>query len=311
MRTNEPRSAVKRLLATALGLALVAALLEGGLWAARRWRAPHAPAPAPAASRDAPALTILCAGDSYVYGVGSSSPERAYPAQLQAILQQRRPERLVRVLNIGVRGHNTSETLAVLQRAVPPLAPPPELVVVTSGINNFWNLHLSTALEEGYATLPVSKRWLRRFEAAHVGKMAVILWQNTRSLATQLAARENWLNEEQKSVSLFDEKNPVEMHFVETWVKHDIAAIGRCVQSAGSRPVFTQYVGGETNEWVESAARENGFAVCPSPGHADIWEKAEQFAPDGWHLNDGGQAVYARKVADCLEPLLSSPAPPP
>jgi len=83
------------------------------------------------------------------------------------------------------------------------------------------------------------------------------------------------------------------------------------VQSAGSRPVFTQYVGGETNEWVESAAHENGFAVCPSPGHADIWEKAGQFAADGWHLNDRGQAVYARKVADCLEPLLGSPAPPP
>jgi lysophospholipase L1-like esterase len=94
------------------------------------------------------------------------------------------------------------------------------------------------------------------------------------------------------------------MAFVRAWIQHDLVAIGHAVQAACARPVFTQYVIGKTNELVAQTARDNDFAVCPSPGHSDIWEKAEQFAADGWHLNDRGYAAYARKVADCVAPFV-------
>lgn len=49
-------------------------------------------------------LTVVAVGSSSTAGYGASSPEAAYPAQLQAKLAERWPRSAVRVVNAGVSG---------------------------------------------------------------------------------------------------------------------------------------------------------------------------------------------------------------
>lgn len=75
-------------LRTSLLLALVSLLLlecalQGAAVVAWLWHRPAERTQAVAAEN-----TILCVGDSWTYGIGSSDPSRSYPMQLQRILNE-------------------------------------------------------------------------------------------------------------------------------------------------------------------------------------------------------------------------------
>lgn len=99
----------------------VGPLLEGRLpQFAKRWR-----------KREA--LTIVALGSSSTAGAGASSPDRSYPAQLQAELRRRWPDRPVQVINAGINGQEVVDMLARLEQDV--LAHRPDLVLWQFGSN--------------------------------------------------------------------------------------------------------------------------------------------------------------------------------
>ena len=114
-----------------MGLLAGLGLLEGGLRLAALAVGPRALQADGLGGRH----TILCLGDSHTYGVFYPAAQ-AYPGQLQTLLDARAPGRY-RVLNLGLPGMNSSEIAARLTTWLDQYQP--YAVVVTCGINNFWN----------------------------------------------------------------------------------------------------------------------------------------------------------------------------
>lgn len=79
------------------------------------------------------ALRIVAIGSSSTEGVGASAPDKAYPAQLQAVLAARLPGMRVAVFNKGVGGETAGPTLARFPRDV--VAVRPDLVIWQVGSN--------------------------------------------------------------------------------------------------------------------------------------------------------------------------------
>ncbi|MFC7473730.1 SGNH/GDSL hydrolase family protein [Dankookia sp. GCM10030260] len=73
-----------------------------------------APLPATLRAVDARSLRILVIGGASVLGAGTSGPEAAWPARLQALLTARRPGIAFKVVVRGKRGINTTEAGALL-----------------------------------------------------------------------------------------------------------------------------------------------------------------------------------------------------
>jgi hypothetical protein len=79
---------------------------------------------------------ILCVGDSYTYGVGSSSPSQSYPAQLEARLRNQGLSNW-KVVNGGWPGRNSRELLENLGGQLQTAAP--SFVYILVGLNDEWS----------------------------------------------------------------------------------------------------------------------------------------------------------------------------
>jgi len=77
---------------------------------------------------------VLCAGDSFTFGVGAPRG-RGYPEQLQTLLDERATGRKFRVVNRGMPGRNSSELL----KALPGLLAEerPDILLVMTGWNDY------------------------------------------------------------------------------------------------------------------------------------------------------------------------------
>jgi len=100
---------------------------------------------------------VLCLGDSNTYGVFYPQ-EQAYPAQLQAVLDRRAPGRY-RALNLGLPGMNSSQVATRLEGWIDQYRP--SAVVVSVGINNYWNLSDTEAQETSGESLLAKSRLYR------------------------------------------------------------------------------------------------------------------------------------------------------
>jgi lysophospholipase L1-like esterase len=123
-----------------------------------------ADAPCPAAPRQALALpatrtallahrpvTIVAFGSSSTQGIGATTPDHTYPAQLQALLRARWPDAEVTVINRGIGGQTIDSMLARIVSDV--IDPKPVLVIWQTGTNDALR-HVNTAtftaaLEDG------------------------------------------------------------------------------------------------------------------------------------------------------------------
>ncbi len=79
-------------------------------------------------------LTVVAVGSSSTEGIGASSPERAYPAQLEGLLRERFPDAKVAVVNRGVSGETVADNLARLQADAIDLRP--DVVIWQVGTND-------------------------------------------------------------------------------------------------------------------------------------------------------------------------------
>src|SRR5271169_6724802 len=100
-------------------------------------------------------LTIVAIGSSSTAGAGATSPAASYPSRLAAELAQRFPGHDITVLNRGVNGEETEQTLARFETAV--IAAHPVLVLWQVGTNSVLRDHPlkphSVILREGVSRL--------------------------------------------------------------------------------------------------------------------------------------------------------------
>jgi len=121
---------VERFVAVALGTLLCFALLEGGLRLMGFEMRSVQRARNAAAMKAEGAARVLCVGESTTALGGDS----AYPAQLEQVLQERRPDREFRVINVGVGGADTALLVSQLPRNLELYRP--HLVVAMMGFND-------------------------------------------------------------------------------------------------------------------------------------------------------------------------------
>lgn len=79
-------------------------------------------------------FTIVCVGDSFVYGIGAPS-DKNFPRQLQDIFDQ--TGKKVTVVNRGMAGQNSAQLLKTLPEIIRSLKP--DLIVILTGGANYWN----------------------------------------------------------------------------------------------------------------------------------------------------------------------------
>jgi len=79
-------------------------------------------------------ITIVAIGSSSTAGAGASSPDRSYPARLQAELTAQFPRHKITVLNRGVNGEEINDMLRRFNTAV--VAEKPDLVLWQFGTNS-------------------------------------------------------------------------------------------------------------------------------------------------------------------------------
>jgi len=93
----------------------------------------HLPGTVRALRRHRP-LTVVAIGSSSTQGYGASEPNRAYPAQLAALLKLRFPHSAIHVLNRGVGVNDIDAMIARFPRDV--YAARPDLVIWQTGTND-------------------------------------------------------------------------------------------------------------------------------------------------------------------------------
>ena len=86
---------------------------------------------------------ILCCGDSFTFGMGSSGPQYSYPRQLETMLAEESAR--WRVVNAGWPGRNSAEVVRSIDALL--TEHDPEILVLMVGANDSWSLPEPAELE--------------------------------------------------------------------------------------------------------------------------------------------------------------------
>jgi len=85
---------------------------------------------------------IFCIGESTTWGIGAENPTRDnYPKQLETMLGEQFPNKKIRCYFDSSIGQNTSEILLKLPHYIKKYQP--QIIIIMTGVNNFWNLDRS------------------------------------------------------------------------------------------------------------------------------------------------------------------------
>lgn len=191
---------LKILLWQALALLLVLAACEGALrisGAISSWQHKHR-----AARSATNAKTVLCAGDSFVYGIGGNP----FPAELEKILNERQSKIKFKVYNSGAPGTGTSQMLETLERQLAQLAP--DYLIILSGASNTW---LQFALPDQNDANPLSHLKLWRFWKLHRFMTALKTGSKSKfpkDCPSIVESENDWLRNNIKNMSNTAEESP-------------------------------------------------------------------------------------------------------
>jgi len=213
-------------------------------------------------------IRILCLGGSSTYGVGASSNSWTWPAQLQRALAGSRPAAPVEVVNAGVPGYTSFETLIDLELRGVDLAP--DLVIVYQGFND---LRAATRAEDRVAGDNIHYR--RRWTAPGGDSNGVLAY-------SRVALLSRWLfTAFQSRVSDLSEYVVVDAHAPQFVRPVDKAAL------ASYRRNLIQTVA------VARAAGARVLIVTQAYGEATIH-------PDEIEIVDGGMSAFAEIARDIV-----------
>ncbi len=252
-------------------------------------------------SREKPAgvLRIACLGDSHTFGYGVADAE-TWPAQLERVLRQRRPDRPIEVLNCGVNAYDTMQEVLWLKRTV--LAFQPDVVVMQYYVNDTAARNLGVT--DGGAD------WLVMLtHPAQTGRIATLrAWSpllhllcdgvyRRRSLAVYAQDRlklyapdsPGWLRVQHALIDARDELGPRGVAF-------RLALFPFLFRDGDHLSSHRQF------EIVkEFCAREGVPCIDTEPAFVGADLDRLRVSVRDYHANADGYAIFARAVADGLE----------
>lgn len=307
---------MKPLAAVALGCLLFLLGLEALLQVAALFPPARSGAWRPGAE-----VRVLCVGDSNTYGAGVPE-EGSYPAQLQALLDERSPGRFS-VINLGTPGMATWQVRERLPAQLARYAP--DIVILLAGVNNGWNLRppeLDAGLRTRLEALALRSRLYRLLRVALRDRSLERVDVGTRADGRhQVAAGEScpegdckatWRLEHGGVVDIVthhstDERDRDEQ---ERTTFEDIEAMHRLLSRAGIGLALVQYPRRYrpfyyTNRTMTRARDELGIAM------AESWRALERVPVEDreWvSAAHPGAAIYAEMAREVL-PIVEELAP--
>ncbi len=270
-------------------------------------------------------LTVLCLGDSNTFGMYEETGD-AYPARLQALLDERAPDDAHAVTNLGMPGMTTGHVLRLLARQL--ADQDPDAVLVLAGVNNGWGWRGDQEVD---VAAPVeSPPW---FEELRLWKTARIVHHNlvetrapdaphsstgrVRPGDFETAPAGPGRGERISGVGRQGEEVLFEVHALDEnltadqfadSVRGDLARIERLVSDAGAQLVLLTYAGdrggyGTANGAIRAAADELDVPLveCARP----MSEAVERYGYDelqypDQHPKGAGYELVARLAFNAL-----------
>jgi lysophospholipase L1-like esterase len=131
------RKIVHGILISLTALVVSMLIIEASLWIAGFF---YQKKLAAARDKDRGAFLVYCFGDSFTYGIGSEN-KKGYPEALQELCEKQYSGKHVKVVNFGVPGSNSKQVLNYFKYILTSGSyVKPDLVVVMTGINDWWNI---------------------------------------------------------------------------------------------------------------------------------------------------------------------------
>ena len=265
-------------------------------------------------------LRVVCMGGSTTFGGGLTDFREAYPAQLEAELH-RRGHDSVRVVNAGVSGYTSWETLASYMVRVSDLEP--DLVIVYHGVNDIlarlvWPPEAYRSDNSAYRSPASQVHWPALHEHSDLLRVLGILagWTEPhRNLDRLFGGRGSaWVGTagqgEEDLARMLDANPPV-------YFERNLTHLARAARDDGAAvllPTFVHCTGFAGRVESESAAfarahREmnDSLRAVAAASSARVCELAAAYPDDAARFQDAvhmtaeGCALMARLLADDLE----------
>jgi len=238
--------------------------------------------------RDPSRFRILVVGDSFTYGEGIDA-RWTYAAQLERALE---PHFDVEVLNLGVPGSSSADTVDVVRRFVPELEP--NLVVYGVCLNDFLT---SGEREPERYLVPLPQKWKKVLQRhTRVGRL---LHERTDALLRRLGLRSDFHGE---LLARFDDYR--------ARFERDVRELNRIVTANGSPPAVALVLdqmpraegpGPELAAAAEAALRGAGIEVVDGADYYRVYD-GRNFRVSRWeaHPNEEAHAIWASRLAERL-----------
>jgi len=238
---------------------------------------------------EAGVFRILCIGDSHTYGIDAPA-KYSYPQQLANLLNSNRRAAKYLVVNAGVPGWNSSQSLIELKKVLARGKHPPQLVLICVGKNNDHNFQEARIWkDEHMKTQPVRTQIQYLLEHLKTYRLGKVTYYNIKAL---LAVHGD-LNTQR---IIWDDEILID------WLKQDYREMVDLAQSYGGQAVFINYWERwpTVDEGMKAVAAEKGvlfvdvthFRLSP----VLIWKLIGRTA----HPNAKGYAAITRFIYDAL-----------
>jgi len=250
-------------------------------------------------------VRILCVGDSSTYGLGASNTDKfSYPAQLQTLLNERGKHKKFDVINLGVPGINSSQTLHRFRDNL--IRYKPDIAIVMVGINDPWNLEENNILQGhdenifrrgflAFEELLNTSRVFQFFKLTYISgtfhRQELILPDfddNTKSRGFQ-----------------YSQENYERANALYTAIANNIIKIKQIAEDQHVVIIFMKY---HNSGWgsPETIINETYLNLnVPVVDQFSVFKKAKELGfkvrgKDGWHPNDFGYFLMTRNIFNKL-----------
>jgi lysophospholipase L1-like esterase len=238
--------------------------------------------------RDPGRFRVLVVGDSFTYGEGIDA-RWTYAAQLERALQS---DFAIEVLNLGVAGNSSADTLEVLRRFVPELEP--DLVIYGACLNDFLD---SQQRAPEHWLLPLPQKWKKVLQRRT--RLGRLLHERSDALLRRFGLRPDFHSE---LLAHFDRYR--------ARFERDVQQMNQIVTASGRPPMIGVVLdhtprpdgpGRELSAAAEAALRRAGFEVANSDAYYREYAGWD-FRVSRWeqHPNEEANAIWASRLAEQL-----------
>ncbi|HEW81572.1 MAG TPA: hypothetical protein ENH18_04295 [Nitrospirae bacterium] len=255
---------------------------------------------------------ILCIGDSSTYGLGSTDSEKySYPAQLHTLLNTQSSNNEFEVVNLGVRGINSSQVVNRFKYNI--LKYNPDMVIVMIGINDGWNLEESNILK--YYNERFIKKLLLSLELI-VNRLKVYQFMklvfipqdldiSTENLEDSSSPSEliiaPYNDETRRKGFRFSYRNPMKASAFYHALNDNITSMVKIAESQHIQAVFMTYHAGGYGGVNKIINQIYAQLSVPIVDIGSVFKQAKKLeldvrGPDKWHPNDLGYSLIAKSI---------------